>query len=153
MSQSINSTHTSMSTLHSRAHPHHCSSHDGHDDVYTPPPSPELPSQTFHPSLIPLPAGIIGSAAGGSHYSGAKVYHRKSDVERASAGARDHLIELNEVQKQVLEDLKEVGLVKFCMPVHKRSLTPIPHCPIASLIDLPSAVLLPPIARDIPEEL
>lgn len=108
-SDSLFSASTAMSALHSPKHLHHCSSHEAQDDVYPPKSSPEQPSQTFHPSLIPLPAGILGSAAGGSHYSGAKVYHRKSDVERASSGARDHHVELTEKRRQVLEDLKDVS--------------------------------------------
>ncbi|KAH8117428.1 hypothetical protein DFH11DRAFT_1687433 [Phellopilus nigrolimitatus] len=48
--------------------------------------SPSPPSLTFHPSIVPKPTGIIGSAASGAHYSGAKVQHRRSDVQRASFG-------------------------------------------------------------------
>lgn len=67
----------------------------------------ELPSQTFHPSLVPRPGGLLGSAAGGTHYSGAKVHHRRSDIQRAS-GSIDSS-DLGEQRKQVLKDLQEVN--------------------------------------------
>ena len=71
------------------------------------PPSP--PTQVFHPSLVPKPSGIIGSAAGGSHYSGAKVHHRRTDVQRASSGG--HIPEVTQHRQQLLNDLKEVRAI------------------------------------------
>ena len=78
--------------------------------------SPSPPSQTFHPALVPTPiAGLVGVAAGGSHYSGAKIHHRRSDVQRASFGGNvvQH-IELDEQRTRILDDLKEVRPVP-CM--------------------------------------
>lgn len=73
------------------------------------PPSP--PSQTFHPSLLssPIPSeGLFGSAAAGAHYSGAKVAHRRSDMQRASFGTGSSGVELDDRRRQVVNDLKEV---------------------------------------------
>lgn len=54
-----------------------------------------------------MPQGILSTAAGGAHYSGAKTHHRPSDMQRASlSGSRD--MELSEGHQRVLTDLKEV---------------------------------------------
>ena len=69
----------------------------------------DQPTQVFHPSFVSKPSGgLFGSAASGAHYSGAKVHHRRTDIQRAS-GSREPQ-ELSEGHKRVLDDLKEVGL-------------------------------------------
>jgi len=70
------------------------------------------PTQVFHPasSIIPtvvLP-NLLGSAAGGTHYSGAKVRQRRSDVRRASLGSGSRTVELDEQRSRLLDDLKEL---------------------------------------------
>ena len=76
--------------------------------------SGDLPSQTFHPNYIPLPQGILSTAAGGAHYSGAKTHHRRSDIQRASAsGSRDS--ELSAGHQRILDDLCEVRALEWFM--------------------------------------
>lgn len=69
------------------------------------------PTQTFHPSKgpsIPTPT-LLGSAAAGAHYSGAKVDHRKEDIARANYTSPGLDVELEGKRKVVWEDLKEVS--------------------------------------------
>lgn len=81
----------------------------------SPPRSPSPPTQTFHPSLLPKPSGIIGSAAGGAHYSGAKVHHRRTDIQRASSGGNS--LELSERRQRLIDDLKEASAHSACVVV------------------------------------
>ena len=68
--------------------------------------SSDQPTQIFHPSFVPKPTGLLGSAASGGHYSGAKVHHRRADIERASNSREP--AEISEGHQRVLDDLKEV---------------------------------------------
>ncbi|EJD05908.1 uncharacterized protein FOMMEDRAFT_18137 [Fomitiporia mediterranea MF3/22] len=95
-----------------------------HNSQPTPPPSDgsdtsDQPTQVFHPSFVPKPSGILGSAASGAHYSGAKVHHRRSDVQRAS-GSRDPS-ELTESHQRIISDLSELYCCRPTAEIFRRS--------------------------------
>jgi hypothetical protein len=75
------------------------------------PHSPPSPTQTYHPSLfaghIPTPA-LLESAAGGAHYSGAKIEHDIRRLRRGSSGRRSSFLEVKGDHKKVIEDLNEL---------------------------------------------
>ncbi|KAI5124532.1 hypothetical protein M0805_003056 [Coniferiporia weirii] len=84
--------------------------------------TPFPPSQTFHPSFMPKPSSPIRSVAAGAHYSGAKVHHRRSDVQRASFGSGDSSeAQLSERCTQILDDLDELYACHPSPEIFRRS--------------------------------
>lgn len=74
--------------------------------------SPPSPTLTYHPSLfsghIPTPA-LLESAAGGAHYSGAKIEHDTRRLRRGSSGRRgSSVLEVKGDHKKVIQDLNEL---------------------------------------------
>ncbi|KAL5533067.1 hypothetical protein ACEPAF_4843 [Sanghuangporus sanghuang] len=79
----------------------------------------DQPTQIFHPSFVPKPSGILGSAASGAHYSGAKVHHRRTDIERASVTRGPS--EISEGHQRVLDDLKELYCCRPSAEIFRRT--------------------------------
>jgi len=69
---------------------------------------------------IPTPA-LFGSAAGGAHYSGAKVEHTNSDIARASFSNGGASVELDEKRKLIMDDLKELFECRPTLDIFNRS--------------------------------
>jgi len=84
----------------------HASS-DASSDVPRPP-SPGLPTQTHHSSiLVPTPA-LVESVAGGAHYSGSKVDPEGLRRRHSSHDRRMSHGEVKADHKRVMEDLNEL---------------------------------------------
>ncbi|TDL27435.1 hypothetical protein BD410DRAFT_683936, partial [Rickenella mellea] len=98
----------------------------------------ESPTQTFHPALVPNPIptpALLGSAAGGAHYSGAKMHHRHSDIARASFSSGGSPVELEGRRKKVMDDVRELFECRPTIEIFQRSWSkdaefedPLSHC-------------------------
>lgn len=99
------SSRSSILTTHFMSHPH--TSSDGSPTVPRTP-SPGLPTQTHHSSiLVPTPA-LVESVAGGAHYSGSKVEQEGLKRRYSSHERRMSHGDVKADHKRVMEDLKEL---------------------------------------------
>jgi hypothetical protein len=91
------------------------------------PGSPPSPTQIYHPSLfsgrIPTPA-LLESAAGGAHYSGAKIEHDIRRARRSSSGIRSSYVEVKGAHKKVIEDLNELYCCRPTREIFERTWRP-----------------------------
>ena len=114
-------TRTPSDSIRKPRSPTHSPSHS----VHLRPRSPSPPRQTFHPPSIipsvPTPA-LLGSLAGGAHYSGIKVdgdttkRRRRSSVQRESS-----LGEISGGHQRVVDDLNELYCCRPTVEIFDRT--------------------------------
>lgn len=92
------------------------------------PDSPPSPTQVYHPSLfpahIPTPALLESAAAGGAHYSGAKIEHDIRRIRRGSLRRGSSYVEVTGAHKKVIEDLNELYCCRPTREIFERTWRP-----------------------------
>lgn len=120
------------------------------------PGSPPSPTQIYHPSLfsghIPTPA-LLESAAGGAHYSGAKIEHDTRRIRRGSSGIRSSYVEVKGAHKKVIEDLNELYCCRPTREIFQRTWRPdamfevSSHCWIMQIHSIEHLFLQGPLCK------
>ena len=84
--------------------------------------TPSPPSQTYHPSILSMPStpALVESAAGGAHYSGAKVDSEMLLKRRRNSSFKQHA-EIKHYHQRILEDLTELYCCRPTREIFERS--------------------------------
>ena len=85
--------------------------------------SPSPPSQTYHPTILPIPTpALVESVAGGAHYSGIRLDHETQlKHRRRSSDAGDLHTELKPSHRRILNDLEELYGCRPTLEIFERS--------------------------------